>query len=284
MFFFLFSIFQPLSDVVALVIGNNAKFVINSEGKLLELQRGGGLNSWFVNDKCIEDGGLFLSTDIDPLFLLLPILDKVRKAKIGSSGVFIQESALFSEVNAKVSKFLKAYIPLADVICDIKDQGSEKYWRLNDEKVVHWLQYKLEAICQRLESMPDIGTLVRAQASNFRSRGVSVTTLDLVKIGLGFIGEYIEKRWITSLEAKIGYAAAEAAQSAATKTVAYATEEEVGPRVKRNTPTGGFEEDLLKDIATPAPKKKVNIHAARLAKVDTRGMAPITSFFIKQTK
>lgn len=262
--------------------GANAKFVINSEGKLLELQRGGGLCSWFLNDKCIEDGGLFLSTDIDPLFIILPMLDKARKAKEGSNGVFIQELALLSEVDPKVSKFLRPYLAHIDVICDLDSQGAEKFWRLNDEKVLIWLQYKLEAVCAELEKMPDIAMLVRAQATNFRSRGSSVTLLELVKIGLGFIGEYVEKRWLSALETKIGLSAAEVAQAASNKAV-YASEEEVAPRAKRYAPTGGFEEELMKEAATP-PKKKTNIHAARLAKVDKRGMSPITSFFAKQSK
>jgi len=259
----------------------NTKYVINSEGKLLEVQKASGLCSWFLNDKCIEDGSLFLSSEVDPLFLLLPIMDKVRKARVGSTGVFIQESMLLEDVGSLQARFLKPFLPLLGPICDVKSQGGQSFYRLNDDKVVLWLQYKLEALCAHLESLPDAATLVRVQASNFRSRGNDITIFELIKISLGFLSEYVEKKWLSVLETNLGVSSAEAL-AVATKN-AYATEEEVAPRQKRSNPTGGFDADLDKELATP-PKKKPNIHAARLAKVDKRGMSPITSFFKKQEK
>ena len=35
--------------------------------------------SWFVGDAVIADGGLYLSTPVDPLFLALPILEASRR-------------------------------------------------------------------------------------------------------------------------------------------------------------------------------------------------------------
>jgi ribonuclease H2 subunit B len=35
--------------------------------------------SWFLGDSVISDGGLYLSTPVDPLFLALPILEASRR-------------------------------------------------------------------------------------------------------------------------------------------------------------------------------------------------------------
>lgn len=244
------------------------------------MQRTSGLNSWFLNDKSIEDGSLFLTSEIDPLFLLLPIVDKARKAKVGNSGVFLQESGLLEELDKSTANFLRAHVPLLKLICDVKSQGTDTFYRLNDDKVVTWLHHKVDALCTQLEQIPDVSTLVRAQASGFRARGQVLTTLELLKLAIGFVGDYVEKKWIALLETKIGISAAEVQAAAARK--AYASEEEVAPR-KRSAPTNGFDDALAKEVATPAPKKKMNLAQARLAKVDIRGMSPITSFFQKKS-
>lgn len=259
--------------------GSLAKFIINSEGKILEIQRTGGLSSWFLNDKSLEDGSLFLTSIVDPLFLLLPIADKARRATSESNGVFVSGGSMFDNVDSNSASKLSPHVTSLSLLCDTKSVDNATYYRLNEEKVVTWLQFKLERLCEHLEQIPDVSSLVRAQASNFRSRGSKLTTLELVKIAIGFLGEYVEKKWLTALENKIGLSAAEATSKA--QKVVYATEEEVAPRQKRAHPSNGYEQDFAKDALTPPAKKKTNIHAARLEKVDKRGMSPITSFFKK---
>jgi ribonuclease H2 subunit B len=262
--------------------------VLNSEGKLLEIQKSGDLCSWFLNDKSIEDGGVFLTSEIDPIFMMLPILDKARKAKVGTPGVFLSPISLFEEVDTSVSRYLKPFVPSLDAVCDVRSQGNDKYYRLNDDRVVLWLQHKLDGLCEVLNSSPDFASsLVRAHASNFRSRNTQpLTTTELLKLGVGFLGEYLEKKWVTVLESKIGVSNADllaaAASSAPVAKKAYASEEDVAPR-KRSAPSGGHDDDLLKETTTPA-KKKLNAAQARLAKVDKTGMSPITSFFKPQAK
>ena len=188
----------------------------------------------------------------------------------------MEAHSLYDNVDSLSSRFLLRFTSSLPLICDTKEVGDTLYYRLSEEKVINWLRYKVEHLCGHLELIPDIATLVRAQASGFRSRGTTVTPTELVKIAIGFLGEYLEPEWITVLESKIGLNSAEAAVKA--QAIVYASEAEVAPRQKRTHPNGGFEDEMMKEVA-PSPKKKVNIHAARLEKVDKRGMSPITSFF-----
>lgn len=263
-----------------ILIGFPAKFVLNSEGLLLEIQRASGLSSWFLNDKCIEDGSLFLTSIVDPLFIILPIIDKIRRATAESPGVFMEAPSLFDNIDSHSSRYLSRFTASLGLICDTKEVGDSTYYRLSEEKAVNWLRYKTERLCEHLESIPDVSTLVRAQASGFRSRGATITPIELVKISIGFMGEYLEKKWVTALEAKIGLNTAEATAKA--QAVVYATEAEVAPRQKRSQPTDGFEDEMTKELA-PTPKKK-NIHAARLEKVDKKLVSPITAFFSSAKK
>lgn len=250
---------------------------MNSEGLLLEIQRASGLSSWFLNDKCIEDGSLFLTSVIDPLLVILPIAEKVRRATSESPGVFVEAPALFDSLDSFAGKYLSRFSSSIALICDTKELGESTFYRLNDEKVLTWLRYKVERMCEHFESIPDVASLVRAQASGFRSRGTVITPTELIKISIGFLGEYLEKKWITALETKIGLNSAEATAKA--QAVVYATEAEVAPRMKRSNPHEGFDDEL-----TPTPKKKKNIHAARLEKVDKKLVSPITSFFASAKK
>ena len=138
------------------------------------------------------------------------------------------------------------------------------------------MQHKLDALCEALEKNLEFSsTLVRAHASNYHSRNTQkLTVTEMLKLGVGFLGEYVEKKWITALESKIGISNADllAAANAAVAKKSYASEEEVAPR-KRAIPHGGFDDDLSKETTTPT-KKKVNRVQASLAKVDKRGMSP----------
>lgn len=89
------------------------------------------------------DGGLYLSTPIDVLYVLLPVLERSRKkhpSDTSSAGVFCSmEQLLYDEQHPELARLA----PLAEkhltCVCDVKEVCDEKYYRLNDDLVrVGW--------------------------------------------------------------------------------------------------------------------------------------------------
>ena len=56
-----------------------SSFVLTPDGTLLELNwHKAAYTSWFVGDAVLEDGGLYAATPVDPLLVLLPLLERQR--------------------------------------------------------------------------------------------------------------------------------------------------------------------------------------------------------------
>ncbi|KAI3883034.1 hypothetical protein MKX03_003459 [Papaver bracteatum] len=68
--------------------GNKACYFLNN-GSLQELNWfKQSYGSWFLGDYVCQDGGLYITTAIDPVFLFLPIFDEARLKKNGDQGMF----------------------------------------------------------------------------------------------------------------------------------------------------------------------------------------------------
>ncbi|KAK4406617.1 Ribonuclease H2 subunit B [Sesamum angolense] len=100
--------------------GNTTCYLYN-DGGLQELHWfKQSYGSWFLGDYVCEDGRLYTATPVDPVFILLPIFEEARMKSLSS----IVEKTMH-------------------VVCDLKEVGSTKFFRLNDLKVLKWLCYKL---------------------------------------------------------------------------------------------------------------------------------------------
>jgi len=85
-------------------------------------------------------------------------------------------------------------------------ESGEKYYKLNDDKVFEWLKRKVDSICDYLETMPDLVTLIRAQAAGVRLRKDERITPDqLITVAIGFLKEYLPPRWTGRLRDVCGY-------------------------------------------------------------------------------
>jgi hypothetical protein len=66
----------------------------------------------------------------------------------GSDGVFIDVDQIFDDPIVPDMALLKSImmnLETLGLICDIKSQGDNKYYRLNDNKLIKWLQCKARA-------------------------------------------------------------------------------------------------------------------------------------------
>ncbi|GAQ78519.1 ribonuclease H2 subunit B [Klebsormidium nitens] len=103
------------------------------------------LASWFIGESVSEDGSLYLSSPVDPLFIALPLLEQARMKKGDSPGMFRGlEEMLEVEGFPGYQKLFDVFEKTLDMVCEVREAGDTKYYRLDDFKALAWLCCKVE--------------------------------------------------------------------------------------------------------------------------------------------
>ncbi|KAL8249027.1 hypothetical protein R6Q59_005895 [Mikania micrantha] len=192
--------YEGFEDTRLLVASSDPSATGDDTGRLLELRHpktgnrtcylliNGGLQelnwfkqsygSWFMGDYICEDGGLYTSTLVDLVFILLPMFDKARMKTGDDPGkfrqldeiIYLQDYPGYSYLSAVAEKSM-------EIVCDCKEVGSTKFFRLNDLKVSAWMLCKVQQLKE---------TLVKLD-KNFAARSQKEILCDVVRI----LGEYL---------------------------------------------------------------------------------------------
>ncbi|CAL5205131.1 unnamed protein product [Lathyrus oleraceus] len=143
--------------------------------------------SWFLGDYTSEDGRLYLSTPVDPVFIMLPIFEEARMKKGDDLGKFRQlDEMLFIDGYPGYQQIMSLVENCMQVVCEVKEVGSLKFFRLDDTKVLRWLCYK---VCQLKQTLPKLD-------KNYAVQSEKDTLVDAVSI----LGEYLnEENWLQLL-------------------------------------------------------------------------------------
>uniref|UniRef100_A0A1D1YJ70 Ribonuclease H2 subunit B n=1 Tax=Anthurium amnicola TaxID=1678845 RepID=A0A1D1YJ70_9ARAE len=97
-------------------------------------------NSWFLGDLVCEDGGIYMTTPIDPIFILLPIFEEARMKRGNDHGMFRElDEILFVDGYPGYRHLLSIAKDSMELVCEVKEIGSSKFFRLDDSKVLAWL-------------------------------------------------------------------------------------------------------------------------------------------------
>lgn len=161
--------------------------------------------SWFMGDYVCEDGGLYAATPVDPVFILLPIFDKARMKNGDDEGkfrqldeiIYIQNYPGYHDLSSIAEKSM-------EVVCDCKEIRSTKFFRLNDSKVLAWMNCKVQQLKQTLLKMD----------KNYAAQSQKDTLFDAVMI----LGEYLEDEpWLKLLSNNLGLNMNEAIQAPKTE-------------------------------------------------------------------
>ncbi|XP_004291258.1 PREDICTED: ribonuclease H2 subunit B [Fragaria vesca subsp. vesca] len=144
-------------------------------------------SSWFLGDYVSEDGGLYTATRLDPVFVLLPIFEEARMKKRDDPGKFRPlDEIIFVDGYPAYQHLLSIAEVSMQVVCDIKEIDSTKYFRLDDSKVLAWLYHKA---CQLKETLSTLD-------SNYAAREDKQRLTDAVSI----LGEYLkDEPWLKLL-------------------------------------------------------------------------------------
>ncbi|KAF7830171.1 ribonuclease H2 subunit B [Senna tora] len=166
----------------------NATHYLFVNGMLQELQWfKKSYGSWFLGDYICEDGRLYFSTPVDPVFIMLPIFEEARMKKGDDPGKFRQlDEILFVDGYPEYQHLMSTVENCMQVVCEIKEVGSEKFFRLDDSKVKRWLYCK---VCQLKQTLPKLD-------KNYAVQEEKDTLVDAVSI----LGEYLkDEPWLQFL-------------------------------------------------------------------------------------
>lgn len=167
--------------------GKPTNYILN-EGSLHELHWfKQSYGSWFLGDYVCEDGSLYVSTPVDPIFVLLPIFEEARMKKENDQGMYRQlDEILYVEGYPGYQHLLSMAQDTMKIVCEVKEIGSLQYFRLDNSKVLNWLCCKV----QNLKS-----TFLKLD-KNYAAQEERETLKDVVSI----LGEYVtDKPWLTLL-------------------------------------------------------------------------------------
>ncbi|CAA2975774.1 ribonuclease H2 subunit B [Olea europaea subsp. europaea] len=163
--------------------------------------------SWFLGDYVCEDGRLYTATPVDPVFILLPIFEEARMKKGDDLGMFRQlDEIVYIDGYPGYHSLLSIAEKSMQIVCDLKEIGSIKFFRLNDLKVLRWLTYKVHQLKKAIPTLD----------KNYAARDEKDTLFDAVSI----VGEYLkEEPWLNLLCSKFKLNLQEAVNSQDTEVV-----------------------------------------------------------------
>ncbi|EAL72833.1 hypothetical protein DDB_G0270966 [Dictyostelium discoideum AX4] len=162
------------------------RYILDKENdRILEINKFNSKpSSWFIDNGVRHDGSMYLSSDIDPLFLLIPFLEKYKSLH---KNEYLEISSIINDsYYCNLSKIPFKHSQLS-LICDSKEIAGSKLYRLEDEKLLIWLRCKVKNISNYLkETNTDI-----FKTSNYVKKDLSWETLYTMSIG--FVSEYLSE-------------------------------------------------------------------------------------------
>ncbi|XP_070537824.1 ribonuclease H2 subunit B-like [Ptychodera flava] len=234
--------------------------------------------SWFVGETVQEDGSLYMTTPIDPLFLVLPYLIRADQ-----SGMFMTLDQIVSDEDYPQCSRIVDCTEIANLnhIADWKGNDDIKAYRFSKTKTLDWLKMKVERTADVLKEK-HIYAGSGAKVETFvRSKKDEATRDDYLRYAHGLISDYINPDLGQELHKYLGIQ--EKVEETKTKL-------EEPPAKKARIANGTEpEEDYTKFNSngtknTQADKAKQTAAQKALQKVDKTGMKSITSFFSKPKK
>ncbi|KAI9560951.1 hypothetical protein GHT06_011907 [Daphnia sinensis] len=227
--------------------------------------------SWFVDDTVQSDGSLFLTTSIDPLFLILPYLCKVKFTSPIDQLLVDDEYA--------DTKHLSTCSKMQDLekIADCKQSGSFQAWKYNEQKTLNWLEKKVSRISQHLKDSSFNVTHSTVSANYVKAAAAIVPESSFTRYAFGLVTEYLSDELTAVLEKHLNL-------PVVSKSVK--DEETSEPPAKRQKITGDQNQEPLEDYSKdqkPIVKEKLQVSAKSKALASAaKGSKSIASFFGKK--
>eukprot|EP00055_Hartaetosiga_balthica_P010022 m.41359 g.41359 ORF g.41359 m.41359 type:complete len:275 (+) comp6995_c0_seq1:1-825(+) len=247
--------------------GNDRKYMVCRERGLFEMMKWDDEvpRSLFIGDNVKKDGSIFMGVCVDPLFLLLPHLEKSRETQ----NMFVQLEAIIptdkysgfryfdegSDMAARIDNVL-------ELVCEVRGAGSIRAYRLDDEKLMKWLKAKVMQVALNVEDSMLTSTCMKKEIP-FHTK---------LQFSYGVISTYLGDALAKKLHHELGLVVVEEKKDV------------MGEYAGMHA----LEDYSISSTTDPSgpPKKTPKLTAAQkqLQNVDKKGMKSIASFFGKKKK
>lgn len=268
--------------------------------------------SWFLNsEEVIADGKMLIMTPIDPMFLLLPLMQISHPTqKDGTLGTLRQLDDIFEDAATKLSRVsetdankdpslkvseqdilfiltLNCVREAARLICEVNDLTPElAVYRYDPERVIKVLQKKVEHLAQPA-ILDRTRTVVRSLAKDGLMEDGQEELLELgrKKAACEILSQYLPSDIYAKLLATYDFSTLETYTNAireADAAITAANETTNGSKKGKKKGTATANQEKKEDTASKKRKGASSQGVDRLKKVNTDGMKKISSFFVQK--
>jgi ribonuclease H2 subunit B len=149
-------LFVLVHNIIPLVrnSGTATCYLVAPDGRLQELHWfKQSYAAWFIGDFVCSDGSLYIASPVDPIYMILPILEQVRMKKGDDMGKFrALDEIMYVDGFPGYVHLLPVLASCLELICELREVGQDKYYRLDDSKVLAWLCCKVKCTSEALLS------------------------------------------------------------------------------------------------------------------------------------
>ncbi|KAH7913669.1 ribonuclease H2, subunit B [Hygrophoropsis aurantiaca] len=254
--------------------------------------------SWFIEENVVSDGKLLIMTPVDPVFLLIPILQSLQP-KDGSAVKFRPADDIFTDAaellatgsKATATKDPSSLIPKNDIatfasldcvkramkrVCEVKEITPEiRVFKFSPEKLLQYLRAKVDRL-----STPRVLEMSRGLIRGLAKDGLmedgkeDLLALGRIRSACDLVAQYIPQDIYHSLLASYDFKALEAYLKGL-QTEQFARVAATNPTKTKITKTASTED------AGKKRKAKGSQGVEKLKKANTNGMSKLSSFFKK---
>lgn len=235
--------------------------------------------SWLIDDSLVQDGSFLMTTPLDPLFLVLPYLQRAEK----KTGKFMTLDHIIEDEEFPESRHLPESLTIKDLshVSDVKESGDIQAYRYSEAKTVEWLKVKLNRLADVLCNNNVQVSEGIAQSKNFvksKKNSSDASRTEYLTFAHGLLSDYINADLSEKLRISVGL-------EKPTETKIKSENEPPKKKIKVE-PSSGPTEDYSKNNKSVEPAKTPKLTAAqkKLSQVDKSGMKSISSFFSPKAK
>lgn len=247
--------------------------------KIYEIQcHNPAYGSYLINNSVQLDGRLFYATKIDPLFLILPVLRKMKQK------VFMTIDNIVCSTGcngyAKLQSCLKK--KAMQLICDHKQLGSYEAYKLNETSVQQWLVAKASKISSALLKIGlSSGVSHRLLLSDSEKKDENPTTMHIA-YSIDILKQYVSKEDIAFLNSHFNMVTPCVVNKENIDTTAGNDEEggdEQLPNPNKAAMEDHFSSKIKKSMSQPQNKKLTAAERKRQKSMSGRKQKSLASFF-----
>ncbi|KIJ67963.1 hypothetical protein HYDPIDRAFT_107506 [Hydnomerulius pinastri MD-312] len=298
---------HPRTGIASLFLPHQASIIGDGKqtSKILEVQAVAPPNSrsWFMGDEVVSDGKLLVMTPVDPLFLLIPILQAI-KPRDNETAQFRPAEDIIDEAASQIAEAsnitalhdASTIIKAEDImsfaaldctkdamrrICEVKEITTEiTVFRYSSDKLIQHLRKKVAALSTpRIAEMSR--SLIRSLAKDalMDDKNEDLLELGRTKLACDLLAQYLPPDIQEELLASYDFAKLDAHLKAL-------QEEQLTLPPDNGAATKKSKNGSMK-MSEDSKKRKKDTKAShgveKLKKVNVGGMSKLSSFFTKKT-